>query len=254
MSRSAGNGRAPWPGPHRDPTGQAEGPHARGGRAEPSACRCGSASLSSLLSSIQVVVLAGMLPRAVSFLSQVNGHRDGRLGCPPCGDAPGLGGQGSGAGQQHRHGQEDQRVGESVGSCWSSWTLSACGDAALGDIRRMADVVPRDGPPPRHRRAHHGGLAGRKIRHCPVHRSLVADGFAAARPGDGCLRRDERHDAAGLIAVGLFSTCACLPAGGVRAVPWLAAPMPGHFDGELGTGGDVQLGEYVREVGLHGPV
>jgi hypothetical protein len=118
----------------------------------------------------------------------------------------------------------------------------------------MADIVPRDGPPPRHRRAHHGGLVGRKIWHCPVHRSLVAGGFAIGRPGDGCLRRDERHGAAGLIAGGLLSTCACLPAGGVRPVRRVAAPMPGYVGGELGTGGDVQFGEHVREVGLHGPV
>ncbi len=118
----------------------------------------------------------------------------------------------------------------------------------------MADVVPRDGPPPRHRRAHHGGLVGRKIWHCPVHRSLVAGGFAIGRPGDGCLRRDERHGAAGLIAGGLLSTCACLPAGEVCGVRRVAAPMPGYVGGELGTGGDVQFGEHVREVGLHGPV
>ncbi len=72
-------------------------------------------------------------------------------------------------------------------------------------------------------------------------------------PGDGYLRRDERHGAAGLIAGGLLGTCACLPAGGVRGVRRLAAPMAGHVGGELGTGRDVQLGEHVREVGLHGP-
>jgi|GEM_PF-3380215 hypothetical protein len=102
-----------------------------------------------------------------------------------------------------------------------------------------------------YRRAHrHGGLAGRKIR--PVHGGLAAGGLAT-QPGDGYLRRDERHGAAGLIAGGLLSTCACLPAGGVRGVRRLAAPMAAHVDGELGTGGDVQLGEHVREVGLHGP-
>jgi hypothetical protein len=106
----------------------------------------------------------------------------------------------------------------------------------------MADVVPRDGPPP--------STGGPKIR--PVHGGLVAGGFATPT-GDGYLRRDERHGAAGLTAGGVLSTCACLPAGGVRGVRRLAAPMAGHVDGELGTGGDVQLGEHVREVGLHGP-
>jgi hypothetical protein len=115
----------------------------------------------------------------------------------------------------------------------------------------MADAVPRDGLAP----STGGPIAtavspGAKIR--PVHGGLVAGGFAT-QPGDGYLRRDERHGAAGLIAGGLLSTCACLPAGGVRGVRRLAAPMAGHVDGELGTGGDVQLGEHVREVGLHGP-
>ena len=90
----------------------------------------------------------------------------------------------------------------------------------------MADVVPRDGPAP---------STGRLITTAVY------------------LRRDERHGAAGLIAGGLLSTCACLPAGGVRGVRRLTALMAGHVDGELGTGGDVQLGEHVREVGLHGP-
>jgi hypothetical protein len=86
-------------------------------------------------------------------------------------------------------------------------------------------------------------------------RFTAASWLAASppQPGDGYLRRDERHGAAGLIAGGLLSTCACLPAGGIRGVRRLAAPMPGHLGGELGTGGDVQLGEHVREVGLHGP-
>lgn len=86
-------------------------------------------------------------------------------------------------------------------------------------------------------------------------RFTAASRLAASppQPGDGYLRRDERHGAAGLIAGGLLSTCACLPAGGVRGVRRLAATMAGHVDGELGTGGDVQLGEHVREVGLHGP-
>ena len=84
---------------------------------------------------------------------------------------------------------------------------------------------------------------------------MAASWLAASPPppGDGYLRRDDRHGAAGLIAGGLLSTCACLPAGGVRGVGRLAAPMATHVDGELGTGGDVQLGEHVREVGLHGP-
>ena len=89
----------------------------------------------------------------------------------------------------------------------------------------MADAVPRDGPAPRT-----GGLIATAV----------------------YLRRDERHGAAGLFADGLLS-CAYLPAGGVRGVRRLAAPMAGHVGGELGTGGDVQLGEDVREVGLHGP-
>lgn len=90
----------------------------------------------------------------------------------------------------------------------------------------MADVVPRDGPAPST-----GGLIATAV----------------------YLRRDERHGAAGLTAGGLLSTCACLPVGGVRGVRRLAPPMSGHIDGELSTGGDVQLGEHVREVGLHGP-
>src|SRR5208282_6835981 len=103
----------------------------------------------------------------------------------------------------------------------------------------MADVVPRDGPAPST-----GG---------PI--ATAASWLAASPPppGDGYLRRDERHGAAGLIAGGLLSTCVCLPAGGVRGVRRLAAPMAGHVNGELGTGGDVQLGEHVREVGLYGP-
>jgi hypothetical protein len=115
----------------------------------------------------------------------------------------------------------------------------------------MADVVPGDGPAP---------STGRPIATAvsPGARSgrfTAASWLAASppQPGDGCLRRDERHGAAGLIAGGLLSACACLPAGGVRGVRRLAAPMAGHVGGELGTGGDVQLGEHVREVGLHGP-
>lgn len=114
----------------------------------------------------------------------------------------------------------------------------------------MADVVPRDGPPP---------STGEPIMAVSLGarsgRFMAASWLAASppQPGDGYLRRDERHGAAGLIAGGLLSTCACLPAGGVRGVRRLAAPMAGHVGGELGTGGDVQLGEHVREVGLHGP-
>jgi hypothetical protein len=40
-------GRAPWPGRYRDPGGRAEGPHARGARAGPSASGYGFVSLSS---------------------------------------------------------------------------------------------------------------------------------------------------------------------------------------------------------------
>ena len=117
----------------------------------------------------------------------------------------------------------------------------------------MADVVTRDGPSPST-----GGPIATAVSpgaRSGIVRFTAASWLAAslAQPGDGCLRRDERHGAAGLIACGLLSTCACLPAGGVRGVRRLAAPMAGHVGGELGTGGDVQLGEHVREVGLHGP-
>src|SRR5580704_9534286 len=113
----------------------------------------------------------------------------------------------------------------------------------------MADVVPRDGLAPST-----GGPIATAV--SPGARSgrFTCRGWRfATQPGDGYLRRDERHGAAGLIAGGLLSTCACLPADGVRGVRRLAAPMAGHVGGELGTGGDVQLGEHVREVGLHGP-
>ena len=115
----------------------------------------------------------------------------------------------------------------------------------------MADVVTRDGPPPST-----GGHIDTAV--SPGARSgrfTAASWLAASppQPGDGYLRRDERHGAAGLIAGGLLSACVCLPARGVCGVRRLAAPMAGHVDGELGTGGDVQLGEHVREVGLHGP-
>ena len=113
----------------------------------------------------------------------------------------------------------------------------------------MADVVPRDGPAP----STGGPIATAVSPGARSGRFTVAScGWRASPPppGDGYLRRDERHSAAGLIAGALLSTCACLPAGGVRR---LAAPMAGHVGGELGTGGDVQLGEHVREVGLHGP-
>jgi|HubBroStandDraft_4_1064222.scaffolds.fasta_scaffold487599_2 hypothetical protein len=115
----------------------------------------------------------------------------------------------------------------------------------------MADVVPRDGPPP----GTGGPIATAVSPGARPGRFTGASRLAASppQPGDGYLHRDERHDAAGLIAGGLLSTCACLLAGGVRGVSRLAAPMPGHVDGELGTGGDVQFGEHVREVGLHGP-
>jgi hypothetical protein len=115
----------------------------------------------------------------------------------------------------------------------------------------MADVVPRDGPPP----STGGPIVTAVSPGARSGRFTAASWLAASppQPGDGYLRRDERHGAAGLIAGGLLSTCACLPAGGVRGVRRLAAPMAGHVDGELGTGGDVQLGEHVREVGLHGP-
>ena len=81
---------------------------------------------------------------------------------------------------------------------------------------------------------------------------MAASWLAASppQPGDGYLRRrDERHGAAGLQPA---LTGGCLPAGGVRAVRRLAGPTAGHVDGELSTGGNVQLGEHVREVGLHG--
>jgi hypothetical protein len=115
----------------------------------------------------------------------------------------------------------------------------------------MADVAPRDGP-----ETSTGGPIATAVSPGPRSgRFTAASSLAASppQPGDGYLRRDEPHGAAGLIAGGLLSTCACLPAGGVRGVRRLAAPMAGHVDGELGTGGDVQLGEHVREVGLHGP-
>ena len=115
----------------------------------------------------------------------------------------------------------------------------------------MADVVPRDGPPPST-----GGLIATAVSlGARSGRFTAASRLAASppQPGDGYLRRDEHHGAGGLIAGGLLSTCACLPAGGVSPVRRVAAPMAGHVDGELGTGGDVQLGEHVREVGLHGP-
>jgi hypothetical protein len=46
----------------------------------------------------------------------------------------------------------------------------------LGDIRRLADIVPGGGPPEYRRASRHGGLAGRKVR--PVNGGLVAGGFA----------------------------------------------------------------------------
>ena len=115
----------------------------------------------------------------------------------------------------------------------------------------MADVVPRGGPAP----STGGPIATAVSPGARSGRFTAASWLAASppQPGDGYLRRNERHGAAGLIAGGLLSTCACLPAGGVRGVGRLAAPMAAHVDGELGTGGDVQLGEDVREVGLHGP-
>ena len=115
----------------------------------------------------------------------------------------------------------------------------------------MADAVPRDGPPP----STGGPIATAVSPGTRSGRFTVASRLPASppRPGDGHLRRDERHGAGGLIAGGLLSTCACLPADGVRGVRRVAAPMAGHVDGELGAGGDVQLGEHVREVGLHGP-
>ena len=115
----------------------------------------------------------------------------------------------------------------------------------------MADVVPRDGLAP----STGGPIATAVSPGARSGRFMAVSWLAASppQPGGGYLRRDERHGAAGLIAAGLLSTCACLPAGGVRGVRRLASPMAGHVDGELGTGGDVQLGEYVREVGLHGP-
>jgi hypothetical protein len=33
----------------------------------------------------------------------------------------------------------------------------------------------------------------------------------------------------------------------------LLALQPGRLGGELGAGGEVKLGEHVREMGLHGP-
>ena len=33
---------------------------------------------------------------------------------------------------------------------------------------------------------------------------------------------------------------------------WLP-PVPNRLGGELGAGGDLELGEHVREMGLHGP-
>ena len=115
----------------------------------------------------------------------------------------------------------------------------------------MADVVPRDGSRP----STGGPIAAAVSPGASSGRFTAASRLAASppQPGDGYLRRDECHGAAGLIAGGLLSTCACLPVGGVRGVRGVAAPMAGHVDGELGTGGDVQLGEHVREVGLHGP-
>src|SRR6266567_1752603 len=104
----------------------------------------------------------------------------------------------------------------------------------------MADVVPRDGPSP----STGGPIATAVSPGARSGRFTAASWLAAslAQPGDGCLRRDERQGAAGLIAGGLLSTCARLPADGVRGVRRRAAPMAGHVGGELGTGGDVQLG------------
>src|SRR5271156_6925689 len=98
----------------------------------------------------------------------------------------------------------------------------------------MADVVPRDGPPP----STGGPIATAISPGARSGRFTAASRLAASppQPGDRHLRRDERHDAAGLIAGGLLTTCACLPASGVRGVRRLAAPFLGPAEGERGTG------------------
>src|SRR6202035_4714710 len=107
----------------------------------------------------------------------------------------------------------------------------------------MADVVPRDGPPP----STGGPIAPAGSPGARSGRSTPPSRLAAPppHPDDGHLRRDDRHGAAAATAGGLLSTCACLPADRVRGVRRLAGPMAAHVSGELGTGGDVQLGEHV---------
>ena len=62
----------------------------------------------------------------------------------------------------------------------------------------MADVVPRDGPPP----STGGPIATAVSPGARSGRFTAASWLAASppQPGDGYLRRDERHGAAGLIA------------------------------------------------------
>ena len=42
-------------------------------------------------------------------------------------------------------------------------------------------------------------------------------------------------------------------AAGPLPVPGSLPPVPDRLGGELGAGGDVKLGEHVREMGLHRP-
>jgi len=72
--------------------------------------------------------------------------------------------------------------------------------------------------------------------------------------GQGCAPAEAALLACGGTGLAGIGQLADITTGGRGPVPfagWLAL-VAGRFGGELGAGGEVQFGEHVREVGLHG--
>lgn len=125
-----------------------------------------------------------------------------------------------------------------------SWVLGAaaavndalaCGRTGVAVIGQLADV-DRSGPPRRE-----------KIRGVPAGRTEDA-GHASGVSLRLCGRAAGSRSPQWVITL-----LAARPAYGPVPFPGCLSPLPNRLGGELGAGGDVKLGEHVREMGLHGP-